>query len=80
MTGYISFLSDESLVVPGEDGVLTAQDYFDELLLTLSLSPYDDTEVQIRLTNPAPAEYTYRAKEENVLLSDVFAALPPRKS
>ena len=75
MTGYISFLSDESLVVPGEDGVLTAQDYFDELLLTLSLSPYDDTEVQIRLTNPAPAEYTYRAKEENVLLSDVFAAL-----
>ena len=68
-------VSDESLVVPGEDGVLTAQDYFDELLLTLSLSPYDDTEVQIRLTNPAPAEYTYRAKEENVLLSDVFAAL-----
>ena len=63
--------TDDAVTI--EDGTLTAADYFDAVTLTVTL--FDNSKVDIALTNPAPAEYTYRAKEENVLLSDVFAAL-----
>ena len=63
--------TDDAVTI--EDGTLTAADYFDAVTLTVTL--FDNSKVEISLTNPAPAEYTYRAKEETVLLSDVFAAL-----
>lgn len=46
-------LSDETLVSVKED-TLTAETWFDEVMLTLSLS--DGTEVEIRLSNPAPVK------------------------
>ena len=46
-------VSDPKLVAV-KDGELTAQDYFDEVVLTVSLS--DGTKAEIKLNNPAPVK------------------------